>query len=1630
MSASNRCKECGTAIPADSAGGWCPPCLFALGLKGAEVAAEEELAGEAGEQQASAARASEKGSNILNARLTEQPGDRIGRYRLLQEIGHGGCGVVYMAEQEEPVRRKVALKVIKLGMDTRQVVARFEAERQALALMDHPNIAKVLDAGATDAGRPYFVMELVGGIKITEYCDQHHLTTRQRLDLFIQVCRAIQHAHQKGIIHRDLKPSNVLVTTHDGTPVPKVIDFGIAKATQGRLTNHTLFTAFEQFIGTPAYMSPEQAQLGGLDVDTRSDIYSLGVLLYELLTGKIPFDTEKMLAGGLDEIRRTIREQEPSPPSTCLGAMAKGELIAIAEHRQSDAPKLIHLLRGDLDWIVMKCLDKDRDRRYETANALAMDIERHLKNEPVLARPPSRIYSLRKLYRRNRLVVTAGALILFVGMMGGSGILWQWGSAKQHAMLEHKERGRAEQATERALATLAGMEAIEVRRAEEYYQAGDWRNMVPYLSLVLRQNPSNQVAAERLFSTLSHRHWARLACPPLLHSNRVTSAMFSRDGRWVVTSSADNTARVWDSDSGAAVSAPMRHSAEINTAEFSPDGKLVVTASDDHTVRVWDARTGRPVTEALAHPARVEMARFSPDSRTLVTLCDDRYARLWDSHTSNVLHSFNHGDGPGIRRFFRESDFSPDGALLVTASKDGTVRVWNCRTGELANKLEWGQSETTCVRFSPDGQRLAASFYANSPVIWNLRSKPPQLLSLHQDGPLTSIEFSPEGQRVVTASSAGMVQVWNVESGTAIGPPLHHSDNVQSAMFSPEGLRVVTASGDGTIRVWDAETGESLSEPMRMENGAYYAQFHPDGQRVLSVSNGNAVLIWWVTGSVSAAFHEPFRVSVLDFSKDSAKVVVGLDDGSLQVWEPLTGRVRTFSAQHASAVASAAFSSNGSYVATVSDDGTARVWSVQRGEPIAGPLQWGAAGRRFEVHFSPDDRQVLTISEYETARLWDSMNGESKSPALGEGDGVMTAQFSPDGKWVVTGGTNNTARIWESATGRAAGSIMRHDSAVLEVCFSPDSKQLVTGSRDKTARLWAVPSGRSLAAPIQHSLDLSTVRFSPEGARFLTAVPDQISVRVWDYRSTKLLTEVMALDSDLADFTGDGRRIATGATLGNRPFQLWDTQSGERLSEPLVQKGRVNVFRLSPDGRFLATVCSDGLARFWEITPASLPVPPWLPAVAEGLAGQRFNQEGRLVLVSPLELWTVQQKLAQVSAGLGEGPELYSRWAKWFISPPNSRPILPSSSVTVAEHVDRLAKTAGARAGLKEALLLQPSNAIAMARFGETATNNLQADWLTWRAMEQIPLRPWTLVAREGVLQRSGRFAEALALLEQHPSLWTNIPWIWGRKGEMFDKLDQLEDALDAYTQAAITVARTSDPKTSAHDRRLRKDFLDHALLQRRRLLKRLNRLAELQADSLEGKHIPGCAPRPPGQLRFTLIDLRRQLNQSLEDFRLTRTMGATNSTAPVKWLAGVEFELCGYINLDQGGADPAFPFKAEGIQVAQRCRVLHLLQSCTPVRDSRHGAVIGAYLVHYADGGQEKIPIVYGENVRNWSDVEGQLSQASDGWVGRNDHGESLRLIKFSWQNPRPEAEVQTIDFITDNGESNPILFAITLER
>jgi tetratricopeptide (TPR) repeat protein len=440
------------------------------------------------------------------------PGDKIGRYRLLQEIGKGGCGVVYLAEQEEPVRREVALKVIKLGMDTRNVVARFEAERQALAMMDHPNIARVFDAGATETGRPYFVMELVRGVSITRFCDDHRISMPGRIEMFIKVCQAIQHAHQKGIIHRDIKPSNILVAMLDGAPVPKVIDFGIAKAIDEASQSATALTTHQGFIGTPAYASPEQIESGGTDVDTRSDVYSLGVVLYELLTGCKPFDLERMREGGLFYMYRVICEVDPPRPSTRLKAVEPSARQEIADQRRISGNRLAPLMRGDLDWIVMKCLEKKRPRRYETANGLAADLRRYLQHEPVVARPPSTAYGLQKLMHRHRLAFAAGGVVavtLVAGFTVSTNLYFRERAALNEQALLQKEaqisaaQARTEAEKSRQVSAYMKEMIAGVGPVAMASESSAWRQIVDRASARLGREKLNPVVEWELRTTLA-----------------------------------------------------------------------------------------------------------------------------------------------------------------------------------------------------------------------------------------------------------------------------------------------------------------------------------------------------------------------------------------------------------------------------------------------------------------------------------------------------------------------------------------------------------------------------------------------------------------------------------------------------------------------------------------------------------------------------------------------------------------------------------------------------------------------------------------------------------------------------------------------------------------------------------------------------------------------------------------------------------------------------------------------------------------------------------------------------------------------------------------------------------------------
>jgi tRNA A-37 threonylcarbamoyl transferase component Bud32 len=627
----------------------------------------------------------------------EQAGQLVGRYKLLQQIGEGGFGTVWMAEQREPVKRRVALKIIKLGMDTKQVIARFEAERQALAMMEHPNIAHVLDAGSTDTGRPYFVMELVKGDPITEYCDRQNLSTAERLSIFQDVCHAVQHAHQKGIIHRDIKPSNVLVTVADGRPIPKVIDFGIAKATNRELTDKTLFTEFRQLIGTPEYMSPEQAERTGVDIDTRSDIYSMGVLMYELLTGATPFDPQKLRSAAYGELQRIIREEEPHRPSTRLSN------IDVARHRRTDPAALSRELRGDLDWIVMRCLEKDRTRRYETANGLALDIQRHLDDEPVLAGPPSMLYLARKFAARNKVAAAAGLLVtaaILIGLAVSSVGLIRAQIANerlsQSIVKEQAERERAEDAEE---------------LAED--RAGRLATALTETETARGEAVTAKTEAERVAYTASLG--AALAA---VHDNESRSARRFLDQapealrglEWDLVSSA--------SDQSVATIGEPRGTL-VHTA-FSPDGTLMAQqVARGGEINIIDTRTWETVQTAPAHNKHNVGMVFSPDNRWLaVRYSGTQEVVIFD--IENQGRVVPHNAAREWRQAMRFMAFSADSARCIVggisaAEPDYDVRVWQLDPWQDLGPLVPGYTPEIAAS-SPDGRWLVMGAQDGRPL--------------------------------------------------------------------------------------------------------------------------------------------------------------------------------------------------------------------------------------------------------------------------------------------------------------------------------------------------------------------------------------------------------------------------------------------------------------------------------------------------------------------------------------------------------------------------------------------------------------------------------------------------------------------------------------------------------------------------------------------------------------------------------------------------------------------------------------------------------------------------------------------------------------------------------------------------
>ena len=1054
----------------------------------------------------------------------ETIGQKIGRYKILEKIGEGGCGVVYVAEQTEPVRRRVALKVIKLGMDTKAVVARFEAERQALAMMDHPNIAKVFDAGTTETGRPYFIMELVRGIRITDYCDQNNLRTKNRLDLFMKVCQAIQHAHQKGIIHRDIKPSNILVTLHDGVPVPKVIDFGIAKATEGKLTDATVYTQLHQFIGTPAYMSPEQAEMSGLDIDTRSDIYSLGVLLYELLTGKTPFDATELMSLGIDAMRKTIREKDPVRPSTKLATLKKEELTTTAQRRSVEGAKLVHQLRGDLDWIVMKCLEKDRTRRYETANGLASDISRHLNNETVVARPPSSAYRFQKLVRRNKLAFIAAAAVFTALCLGIIATTLQSVQATRakHLALAAQDQAVAAQTSETKLRRQAQAEEL-IARQRAYasdmnlaQQALAEDNLGRALDLLNRQHP--QPGQKDLRGWEWRYLWAQTrsdALFTLCQKTEIESLAVSADGRWLAIGLVHRGGLfIYDLQTRQQVSNIAPDEGEVRAA-FSPAGSLLAFTSSklpalgkaQTTLHLWDAATQHMVAEiplenTSSIPTQVGLA-FSKDGRTLVTSTD--HIALWRVSDAARLASYPCTQ-PNYPYESTGFAITPDLGLAAYASGRG-IRVLDLRSGKELWTAAVTKDRVLALTFSPDGKILASAdgFDESNIYLWDAATGN-EIEKLEGHRSWGSLVFLPDGKKLASASADQKIRIWDVTSQKCLDVLQGHRLEVWRLALLPDGKTLVSGCKDGTVCFWDTSITHTRQSRAILSDDIVQWQFAPDSQSVLTFNKEGQLSRW----------------SGPDFQQKETILETGTNY--------LRSRI----------------SRDGRFLAVSSTNGIIQVWDVLR-RVLFRQLP-PMTGEAYPINFLADENRLLTSSDSgNVIHEWDLTMGVEIQSWQVPADSI--ADVSPDGRYCLAEDDGDS--LLRNLADTSSTNFQLDVQEVTQVYYSPDQKLIALGSDLGYARIYDAATWRPVATLGGFRGGVHGVAFSRNGQRLLTCSNTADALKVWDTDSWQNVLTLAGQGSGRymgggAGFSPDGN--VAGWLSASGDLNLWRAPSWDEIN--------------------------------------------------------------------------------------------------------------------------------------------------------------------------------------------------------------------------------------------------------------------------------------------------------------------------------------------------------------------------------------------------------------------------------------------------------------------------------------------------
>ena len=1009
----------------------------------------------------------------------------IGSYVLGEKIGEGTFGVVYVAEQTRPLRRDVALKIVKPGMDSTEILARFEAERQTLALMQHPNIALIFDGGTTPAGRPYFVMELVRGVPITEYCDQHRLSVPERLQLFLAVCGAVEHAHQKGVIHRDLKPSNILVTLRDGMAVPKVIDFGVAKVMAANELDVTISTHCAQLIGTPAYMSPEQAELSNVDVDTRSDVYSLGVLLNELLTGETPHRSDEMRTLRFDELRRVIQEVEPAPPSRALRLLDRKQADSIARPRRTNAHQLQRTCRGELDWIVLKALSKQRNERYQSAGALAADLRRYLSGDAVEAGPPTTVYLLSKFAQRHRRVLGT-ALAIVVILLAATGIsLWQSVRATLAEQNAEELRLTAESRADQARQLLY---ASDIRLAAGASSRNDITRMHELLAYHI---PGPGEPDRRGFEW--HYLWKHDAVSSEVIATFDHALYFlalSPDGKWLACCGGADDVALFDAQTFELRRTISSRQGEVNGLAFSRNSRWLATAGDDGCVVLWDLQTGKEIRRIKAHAKLAFQAGFSPDDTILVTCGNEPTIRLWDPLTGASIGTLRHHEDREDR--VECLAVSPDG-VLAAGSRDHTATLWQLddRKRVLTDDPVLATGIVGSVAFGGNGDLLVTG--TGRGLLSFIDVDPAPVVRMRQslqDG-ISAVAVSENATSVLVGDNSGLIQQLSASlhagSSESDGdaPSISwrwqaHDGSVSSLAYLPGDRGVVSAGSDGRLVRWTRPAGGRM---IRLQKLASDLAFVSPTQLIATEKT-----LRLFDASIRALLHESAPLE-----SDYRILAVAPQVGTLfaatmnRVVSADADDVRTPSLFYESPpgyeTRQIAVNRTGTCLALFLYDTNRRQHRV---ELIDTASKRVSVTRRCDsintMTFSPDGT-TLAFSQNNDICLMNVADGSLEGRLVGHGDSMQALAFSPDGCNLASGSDDRTIRVWDVNEQRQLWMTVAHANSVRSLDFSPDGQTVVSGGDDPYLRLWNWHAGRMLCELPTEAGRLRRVRFSPDGNR-------------------------------------------------------------------------------------------------------------------------------------------------------------------------------------------------------------------------------------------------------------------------------------------------------------------------------------------------------------------------------------------------------------------------------------------------------------------------------------------------------------------------------------------------------------------